>query len=476
MSVYEFGPFLLDAERLLLLDRGEPVALGPKVVETLLALIEHPGDVLTKGALLDRIWPEGYVDEANLAQNVYVLRKALRERWNLQAIETIPRRGYRFTAAVRSRDGVPLAQPANAMTPVARRRRPLWEIAAGAALALALTGGVGFALLSPPRDASARTLSAGGSRLYQIGRYYWNLRTPGSITKSIAYFSRVVDADPLDARGYGALASANAIMGDYEYGPLPPKVYFARARAYARKALAIDPRYGEAYAVLGMLSSESKPGSDNQMTLAVSELQRAIALDPNSGPAHEWYGVALLQRGDFGAAYTELQKAAQLDPLSVATTAWLGNAAYLERHYDDAIAYARETLDLAPHRAEVYQTLGLAYEARGNQARAIAAFRHLAADCTRCRAQAAALLAEVYAKSNRIAEARAELAIARAHAKDVDPGDLAIALAATGERGIALSWLRRKGDDAYVRAEIASDPRFNFLRNAPELARIQKPA
>ena len=70
MSVYEFGPFQLDKDRLLLLHDGEPVALGPKVVETLLALVEHPGDVLSKSALLDRIWPEGFVEEANLAQNI----------------------------------------------------------------------------------------------------------------------------------------------------------------------------------------------------------------------------------------------------------------------------------------------------------------------------------------------------------------------------------------------------------------------
>ena len=57
MSLYEFGPFQLDVERLLLLHEGAPVALGPKVVETLLALVEHPGEVLAKGALLDRIWP-----------------------------------------------------------------------------------------------------------------------------------------------------------------------------------------------------------------------------------------------------------------------------------------------------------------------------------------------------------------------------------------------------------------------------------
>lgn len=470
MSVYEFGTFQLDAQRLLLLDAGEPIALGPKVVETLLALIEHPGDVMTKSALLDRVWPEGYVDEANLAQNVYVLRKMLRARRNLEAIETIPRRGYRFTAPVRTLDSIVPAQPAHGK--VSRPRRFAWPFAA-AALALLLSGGVALALLAPAR--AQRSLSPDGARLYQIGRYYWNLRTPDGTARSLAYFARVIDTDPLDARGYGALASANAIMGDYGYGPLPRKVYFARARAYATKALAIDPKYGEAYAVLGMLSSEPG-GSGDHMKLALRQLQRAIALDPSSGPAHEWYGVALFERGRFHEAYAQLQKAAELDPLSVATAAWLGNAAYLERDYGDAIDYAREALDLAPHRAEVYETLGLSYEARGDQSRAIAAFRRLASDCRRCRAQAAALLAEAYAKVNRLPEARAQLAYARAHAKDVDPGDLAVALAAVGERSDALKWLQRSGTNAYVRAEIASDPRFDQLRGQIELARVQKPA
>jgi DNA-binding winged helix-turn-helix (wHTH) protein/Flp pilus assembly protein TadD len=476
VSVYEFGPFHLDAERLLLLDRGVPVALGPKVVETLLALIEHPGDVLTKSTLLDRIWPEGYVDEANLAQNVYVLRKTLRARWNVEAIETIPRRGYRFTAEVRRRDEALLAEPSIAPAPNVSRRRHLWQVAVAAVFALVLTGGMGFELLAA-HAAGGRPLSVEGARLYQIGRYYWNLRTPDGIAKSLAYFSRVVDADPLDARGYGALAAANAIMGDYHFGPLRPRVYFARAQAYARKALAIDPKYGEAYAVLGMLSTEkSDSSSDKPMTLGLSELRRAIALDPASGPAHEWYGIALYENGQFAQAYGELRQAAELDPLSVSTTAWLGDVARLERRYDDAIAYARETLDLSPKRVDVYETLGLAYEARGDQSRAIEAFGHLAVANVQYRAEAAALLAEIYAKSNRMAEARAQLAYARAHSENVDPGDLAIALAAAGQRGLALSWLRRMHGQPYVRAEIASDPRFNALRSDPQVAQMQKPA
>ncbi|HLX26358.1 MAG TPA: winged helix-turn-helix domain-containing protein [Candidatus Cybelea sp.] len=474
MSVYEFGPFQLDAERLLLSDRGEPVPLGPKVVETLLALIEHPGDVLTKTALLDRIWPEGYVDEANLAQNVYVLRKTLRARWDTETIETIPRRGYRFTAAVERRDAMPLAQPILAMR---KRRSSLWRNIVAAASAVAVAAGLAFALLSPHNVAAKSALSPDGARLYEIGRYYWNLRTKDGIEKSLAYFARVIDTDPHSARGYAALASANAIMADYEFGPSTPSVYYARATAYAKKALAMDPNYGEAYAVLGMISNSSykSKSTTDQMSAAFDYLKRAIALDPGSGPAHEWYGVALLERGKFNDAFSELRVAANLDPLSVATTAWLSEAAYHEHRYDEAIAYAQQTLDLSPTRSEVYETLGLAYEARGDRVRALDAFHRLGDSCTKCRAQAAALMAELYARSNRIAEAREQLAIAQAHSDKVSPDDLAVALAAIGERATALSWLRRtKGE--YIRAEIASDPRFALLRTDPRVAQLENPA
>jgi len=464
MSVYEFGPFLLDSERLLLLDRGEPVSLGPKVVETLLALVEHPGEVLTKSALLDRIWPEGYVDEANLAQNVYVLRKTLRARWDTDAIETIPRRGYRFTREVARREELPLAEPVVAP----KRRRPAWGFAAAASVAIVLVATLLTAAFAP-HSAPARTaLSPEGGRLYEIGRYYWNTRTQDGMQKSLQYFARVIDSDPHNSLGYAALASANAIMADYEYGSSPPKTYYARAQAYAHKALAIDPSSGEAYAVLGMISS-MRYATNEDMAKALDQLEHAIALDPGSGPAHEWYGVALLERGRFNDAYAQLRTAADLDPLSVATTSWLANAAYREHRYEDAIAYARETLDLSPERHDALQTLGLAYEALGDRERALGAYRQFARNCGDCRAQAAALMAGLFARSNRIADARAELAIAQAHPKDVSPDDLAVALAAIGERATALSLLSHSPHD-FTRAEMASDPRFAVLRADPRVA------
>ncbi len=476
MSLYLFGPFELDAERLLLLERGEPIPIGPKVVETLLALVEHPGELFAKGALLARIWPEGYVDEANLAQNIYVLRKTLRSRWNVEAIETIPRRGYRFAAPVRRRDDAARPQPGHAPSPPTAATRPAhrgWATAAAFGIALAIASTLAIAI---PRGAGARSgLSAEGARLYEIGRYYWNLRTRDGIAKSVDYFTRVVDTDPHDSRGYAGLASADAMMADYGYGAAPANVYVARARAFANKALVLDPDSGEAYAVLGMLATEKKSGAMPNLVEAFKDLRRAIALDPTSGPAHEWYGVALLEKGRVSDAYAELNSAAQLDPLSVATTSWLGTAAYLERRYGDAVAYERETLDLSPQRGSAFETLGLAYEALGDSSRAAAAFTRLAEVCTDCRGEAAALLAPIYAHANRLGEARAEFAYAHSHPRDVAPEDLALAYAAVGRRGAAVDLLRRTRSE-FVAAEMADDPRFARLRNAVGMFALTKPA
>src|SRR5256714_10529780 len=97
---YEFGPFRLDASDRLLLRGGELGPLKPKVVATLLLLVENSGRVVGKDELLGALWPDSFVEESNLTQNIYVLRKAL-GAGEPPFIETIPKRGYRFAAAVK---------------------------------------------------------------------------------------------------------------------------------------------------------------------------------------------------------------------------------------------------------------------------------------------------------------------------------------------------------------------------------------
>ena len=101
-NLYEFGPYrLLPQERLLLRD-GEPVALTPKAFETLVALVRRAGQLADKDELLREVWPDSFVEESNLAQNVFALRRALGEGENGRPyIETVPKRGYRFLASVK---------------------------------------------------------------------------------------------------------------------------------------------------------------------------------------------------------------------------------------------------------------------------------------------------------------------------------------------------------------------------------------
>ena len=100
--LYEFGPFRLDVAEQRLLRDGEPVALTPKVFETLVALVERRGHLVGKDELMKAVWADAFVEESNLTNNVYTLRKLLGETDHGGSyIETVPKRGYRFVASVR---------------------------------------------------------------------------------------------------------------------------------------------------------------------------------------------------------------------------------------------------------------------------------------------------------------------------------------------------------------------------------------
>src|SRR5262252_4484377 len=100
--IYEFGPFRLDEAEHLLLRDGNAVPLTPKAFDLLLTLVEGHGHLLEKEELLKKVWPDTFVEEANLASNISQLRKALGDGENgHRYIETAPKRGYRFVADVK---------------------------------------------------------------------------------------------------------------------------------------------------------------------------------------------------------------------------------------------------------------------------------------------------------------------------------------------------------------------------------------
>src|SRR3954454_18154407 len=113
LEAYLFGPFRLVIADRILERSGERMQLTPKVIDTLFFLVENAGQVVTKEHLMHAVWPDVTVVESGLTRNISVLRKALEEGAAEGAfIETIPRRGYRFVAAVTTQERADAQEPA----------------------------------------------------------------------------------------------------------------------------------------------------------------------------------------------------------------------------------------------------------------------------------------------------------------------------------------------------------------------------
>jgi Tol biopolymer transport system component/DNA-binding winged helix-turn-helix (wHTH) protein len=106
--LYEFGAFRLDAAERVLWRGEEMIVLPPKVFDTLWMLVKEGGRVVSKSELMEAIWADAFVEEGNLSQNIYTLRRALGvDEQGRQFIETVPRRGYRFAVPVKLLDEAP---------------------------------------------------------------------------------------------------------------------------------------------------------------------------------------------------------------------------------------------------------------------------------------------------------------------------------------------------------------------------------
>ena len=454
---YIFEGFELEVEPLLLRHRNQAVSLGPRVVQTLLVLVERAGQVVSKDNLFEIIWPEGYVEEANLSQNVYVLRKMLRARRASCRIETVPRRGYRFVADVKAMD-----ERHRTVLPRWTLRWPAAIVAAAILVSIAAGS-------SHSQGAFARALSAQGARAYALGRYYWNLRTSDGLVKSVRYFDDVVRTDPSSALGYAGLADAYSMIEDYSCAAMACKHVGAKARADALKALQLDPNSAEAHTSYAMILEMF----DHRFARSDAEYAHALELNPNYALAHQWYGTSLLMRGKLAEGRAQLHAAIALQPVATATNAWLGIEAYYNRRYGDAIAYLRQSLDLDPNRADSIMLLGLAQERAGDDRGALATFARFGR-IAHHRADAELLIAELYARMGRTQDALLALQRAR-NSRNVEPYQMAFVFIALGQRDRALHYMRQtKTKSNEERMWLALDPRLDPVRDDARFRRWVK--
>jgi DNA-binding winged helix-turn-helix (wHTH) protein/TolB-like protein/Tfp pilus assembly protein PilF len=224
---YEFGRFSINADDRVLLRDQEPVALTPKAFEILLALVENSGTIVEKDDLMKKVWPNTFVEEGNLTQNVSLIRKALGESASgPQFIETVPRRGYRFVAPVTRADGNLAASgsqsdTATSITSVSSENNRL------AGLRSRIPA-FGFAL--------AALVLAAGAFTYFSGR---GKATEGSSIQSIAVLPFVDDSPDAEAEYLDDEIAASLVNS---LTKLPKLRVIPRSVMVAYKGKNVDPR------------------------------------------------------------------------------------------------------------------------------------------------------------------------------------------------------------------------------------------
>ena len=372
---YNFDCFRIDPTEHVLLRDNKPVSLSPKVFDTLLALVERSGHIVSKDELVGFVWPDVFVEENNLTQYIAAARRALGDnRQEQKYIETVPKRGYRFAPPVRvvveehnglfieeqesvrivvkdkieaHETGVGFATIAQALA-----HHRVLALASFAVLLCAVAAGY-FVFEKRTHAAIAGRATANAQALtdYEEGRRLWNKRKGGEQLLAAALFEKAINEDPKFALGYVGLADCYAF--DWPNWKL--------AEENANKALEIDPHLGEAHATIGFVRTFWLW----DFTEAERQFKLAFQLNPNYATAHQWYAAYFIAVGRAADAKHEMQRAVALDPVSLPINADLCQALYYTEEYDAALAQCQKTLTLDPDFINTHIYLRKIYAMKG---------------------------------------------------------------------------------------------------------------
>jgi eukaryotic-like serine/threonine-protein kinase len=218
------------------------------------------------------------------------------------------------------------------------------------------------------REALARvgTKDAAAYRFYLKGRQQFDFEwTPEALKAAAEFFAKAIDRDPGYAAAYAGLADVYAIQGylGYVFGP----ELMDKARSAARRALELDDQLPESHTALANLDFNYFWDFPE----AEAEIEKALALDPNSAYAHEVSCWIKVGTGKTQEGLAECRRAVELDPLSVLNNMVLAWEYDFARDYNHAIEAANKTLEIDPNDPDAVSVLGLAYEQMGNYKQAI---------------------------------------------------------------------------------------------------------
>jgi DNA-binding winged helix-turn-helix (wHTH) protein/tetratricopeptide (TPR) repeat protein len=353
-DLVEFDGFRLDPRSRTLERGGTPVKLAPKAVETLIVLIRACPEVVGRDELRQALWPDSVVEDSNLTQYIHVLRKTLGSTPDGRPyIETLSKRGYRFTGEPRLLEAPPqpdseTVAPAPPATPPplpAVRPSRLWLAGVGVLALVAIA-----AVVSRPNVTAYRPHPE-ALRLYEKGRALLRQRKLTADDAEQA-FREAIAIDPKFLPAQVGLADSLAV------GPYPAR----EARELIEKILAEHDDYAEAHATAGLIAMFH--GWDWEA--ARRHLERSIALNPRYVWSRQWYALWNTLRGRHREAEEQLQTAAAIEPASVNVLTAQCSAAYLRGNPTEAIRYCDEALAIDGRFVQAHRWLACVYSQMRN--------------------------------------------------------------------------------------------------------------
>ena len=304
---------------------------------------------------------------------------------------------------------------------------------------------------------------------YLKGRYWWNKSTEEGFDKGIEYFQQAIAKDPTYALAYSGLADCYSSLA--EYGLVPFREGYLRAKDAALKAVELDDTLAEAHGSLALIKSSY----DWDWSGAEKEIRRAIELNPSYTDAHRLHAEVLWQTGRLDEAIAETKLTLELDPLSLNNNDTLGIAFFLARQYDRAIEQETKVLELYPNFIDAYYFRGLAYLKKSMYKECMADFEKGVAIAP-VNPLALTGLGYGYAVTGRRAEAQKVLDKLNELSKHeyVSAVWRAKIYAGLEEKDRAFEWLEKAYEDRSIVSVgfIKPNPMFDPLRSDPRFANL----
>jgi len=300
--------------------------------------------------------------------------------------------------------------------------------------------------------------------LYRRGRFLWNSRTRAGHEKAIEYYNQAIARDSSYADAYAGLADAYLTAYQLAYFPWESSVFYARIKAAAERAVALDDNSADAHAAMAIALWWNKdwPGTER-------EIRRALQLNPGQANTRTWYGLLLAGWGRSREALAESRRAAELDPFALVATNNVGWQCYLNGDAECAEKYFQRAVDMGGY-ANSHRGMAILYARKGMFKEAIASMRK-AIELGPTQTELIADLAQVQALGGDRVGALTTLELAKASPRE--PFNIGRAYVALQEPDSAFAWLERSTWQWPHRA-VRMDPTLDPIRSDPRFARLSE--